>query len=164
MEIMAKNRDMADGVISVPSGVRAEKAMVVQEKPSDGEDVLRAIFRLVRSRAPLVVSIAFVAPLLAQPFTRTYTFPDVLRLECCSPLQYGLTSVINDASLAGPNAIVTSISVAGTVTVKSPNSNGTVPFAVHRNLTSQLCDGLTDWGESSGFARRKRKRRGVNQH
>jgi uncharacterized protein (TIGR03437 family) len=49
-------------------------------------------------------------------------------LACCSSIQYGFTSVIHDATIAGPTAQVTSISVTGTITANSPDIDGDASF------------------------------------
>ena len=61
-------------------------------------------------------------------FTRNYKFPDTVRMACCSSIQFGLTSVVNDTTVTGPIAEITNITLAGSVYVTSPDINNSTPF------------------------------------
>lgn len=60
--------------------------------------------------------------------TATYSFSNPLELGCCSPLTYGFTSLIHDATITGQDLQVASITLTATATVTTPDPYGDAGF------------------------------------
>ncbi len=87
--------------------------------------------------------------LLVAQTTTTYSFPNTLALDCCSPLTYGFTNLIHDGTITGQSLQVASITVSATVNVSAPDPYGDAGFDWIVSIAPQPFGSPA--GQESGF-------------